>query len=358
MTKTPLTAAEMETARRVYLETRSQTQAADAAGRARVTIRDYLRREGLLRSEVGSLTTPKVQPQVQSDFNEGVAAYIEWCKEQGRPVPRLPGYEAVTETIEPEPEPVGVVVRAPKLYRRVVVLSDIHLPYHDKLCTRVALDFIADYKPDLVVLNGDILDCYEISDHQKDPTRAKTLQDEFDESRWFFTDLNRHAADVVYIQGNHEQRLERLIANNRGLAKMRALEWAKAAELPTRWKVYRDQTHYHNGGFMWLHGNLRGRVQSGGLNPARALASKLRTALGAGHFHRESLNVERQYNGSQIVSYSQGHLSDLEIAGGYVRWPDWQTGFSVVEFSEGGDAWPYLLRFNNGRLVFGREYAL
>jgi predicted phosphodiesterase len=360
-----LTDGEKAIARKVYAETGSQTRAADAAGRARLTIRDYLKGAGLLKLQVApasapsSLTTQAEQPV--SDYNEGVADYIEWCKANGKPIPKLPGYEHLlpqASTSERLPEVPALIVRASKLYRRVVVLSDIHLPYENKIHLRLALDFITDYRPDLLLLNGDILDAYDISDHQKDPSRAGTLQDEFDSSRWFFRAIDQLGCDVVYVQGNHEQRLERMIANNRGLFKLRSLEWAKAAELPTRWKVYRDQTHYHNGQFAWLHGNLKGRVSSGGVNPAKTIYSKLRISTGCGHFHKESLHIERQYDGSQHISYSQGHLSDVEKAGGYIAWPSWQDGFSIVEFSSDGAPWPYLLRFNNGRLVFGKEYAL
>jgi hypothetical protein len=78
-----------------------------------------------------------------------------------------------------------------------------------------------------------------------------------------------------------------------------------------------------------------------------------------GHFHRESWWVERQYKGPQLVSYSQPHLSDIEKAGGYIRFPNWQSGFSINEFSKSGEPHPHILRFQNNELVFaGKEYAL
>ena len=61
---------------------------------------------------------------------------------------------------------------------RCLVLSDIHIPYHDQAALALALAYARDYRPTHIVLNGDILDAQEISSHPKDKHNPITFQDE------------------------------------------------------------------------------------------------------------------------------------------------------------------------------------
>ena len=56
--------------------------------------------------------------------------------------------------------------------KRYVVLSDIQIPFQDDSALEVAYKLIKDIKPDGVILNGDITDCYAISDFDKEIGRA------------------------------------------------------------------------------------------------------------------------------------------------------------------------------------------
>ena len=61
-----------------------------------------------------------------------------------------------------------------------VVLNDLHGQFIDKVAFALALGFIKRQQPDNVVLNGDIVDFYKISNFDKDPLRLESLQDELD----------------------------------------------------------------------------------------------------------------------------------------------------------------------------------
>ena len=61
---------------------------------------------------------------------------------------------------------------------KFVFLTDIHwgyerdgsrhkVPLHDERAVSIAMQFIADFKPDHVILGGDILDCGSVSHHRR-----------------------------------------------------------------------------------------------------------------------------------------------------------------------------------------------
>src|SRR5574343_137762 len=46
---------------------------------------------------------------------------------------------------------------------RIFVMGDIHIPFQDTAALRLALEFCHEYQPDIILLNGDILDQYAAS---------------------------------------------------------------------------------------------------------------------------------------------------------------------------------------------------
>ena len=97
---------------------------------------------------------------------------------------------------------------------RVVSLSDFQLPFIDEPLTDAIVEFISDYKPHDIILNGDILDCYEVSDFDKRPERLFHLGTEFEMAGDLIRRLKRYAAkdvQVWWVDGNHEERLQRAI---------------------------------------------------------------------------------------------------------------------------------------------------
>jgi hypothetical protein len=142
----------------------------------------------------------------------------------------------------------------------------------------VACKAIRAYKPNQLVIGGDFYDCFSISDDDKEPGRCDFLQDEFDSSRETVKEIDDAAgdADVVFLDGNHEYRLMRMLHKNQGLFKLRSLELPLAAELPKRWQYFPNQTRFKLGPLTLLHGDVRGRgtaVKHAGFG----MLSKLRT---------------------------------------------------------------------------------
>lgn len=88
---------------------------------------------------------------------------------------------------------------------KFVVLSDIHFPYQDDKAIKAALNFVKTNPVDTIILNGDILDFYDVSSFDKDPSRINSLQKEIDMAQKFFKKLRTIKPDarIVFIKGNH-----------------------------------------------------------------------------------------------------------------------------------------------------------
>ncbi len=93
-----------------------------------------------------------------------------------------------------------------------LILSDIHVPYHDRTTLELA---VAEAKRRGVVgvlLNGDTLDSHEISNHDREPSAPRYI-DEVDTGRRLLAWLRSQfpKSRIVLKEGNHEERLSRYI---------------------------------------------------------------------------------------------------------------------------------------------------
>src|SRR5687768_17608078 len=96
--------------------------------------------------------------------------------------------------------------------KRIGILSDIHFPYYDKEALNAAIAYLKKWKPDCILLNGDIIDCYHGSDYIRDP-RQRSFQYELDMLRSFIQQLRKiwPSQKIIYKIGNQEERWERTI---------------------------------------------------------------------------------------------------------------------------------------------------
>ena len=61
--------------------------------------------------------------------------------------------------------------------KRLLVLSDIHIPYHNIESLTCAFDFAKGEKPDAILLNGDTLDFFGLSKFIKDPKKRSVAHE-------------------------------------------------------------------------------------------------------------------------------------------------------------------------------------
>ena len=101
-----------------------------------------------------------------------------------------------------------IVRDASQIVKKVVVAGDLHIPHHDDLAIQLLEKFLKDYQPDTFILNGDILDCPQISKYARVPG-GSTLQQDFVLAHSYLSDFRQilPQSHIQYIEGNHEFRI-------------------------------------------------------------------------------------------------------------------------------------------------------
>lgn len=212
-----------------------------------------------------------------------------------------------------------------------VVLSDLQVPWHDTLVLEdLVLPFIDALKPTGVVLNGDILDCYSISDFDKDPKNADwTLEREIEMTQGILKRLRR-IERRHWLDGNHEHRWTRVQWRNGRLSTMfKSLpEALRLGDYGFTYGTY--GAHVDLGKLRVTHGHL---VSKHSAWTGKAHFDHYGSSVLVGHTHRLGAYYRTDLRG-QHVAFENGCLCRLDPE--YVQHPNWQQGFSVVKVFSGG----------------------
>jgi predicted phosphodiesterase len=215
--------------------------------------------------------------------------------------------------------------------QKVLILSDIHIPYHDIDALSVAIQTGIDEDVDTVVLNGDALDCHMISDFVKDPKKRK-FKDELYAMRSFLSELRGQfpQAEIIYKEGNHEERYWRYMR-----VKAPELFDIDAFDFPTlthcdkhdiKWLDGKSKINI--GGLSIFHGHEFGKQFLPSVNVARGLFLKTKANAMCGHHHQTAEHTERDVNGKVITCWGVGCLS--ELSPDYNPYSKYNHGFAII----------------------------
>jgi predicted phosphodiesterase len=213
-----------------------------------------------------------------------------------------------------------------------MVINDIQIPYQDTRVMALVYGFIRNLKPNGVILNGDIVDCYAISDFVRSPSGPHSIMPEVRGAGKLMGAIAPYTSSRVWIGGNHEDRLRRY-------------EWKRLPELAEHpdlgfeslfklsdygfdWQPY--GSFYNLGKLMVTHGSL---VSKHSAISAKNHFDKYGTSVLVGHTHRLGVYYKRNVRGVH-GAWENGCLCRLDPE--YVQHPDWQQGFSVVNVWPGG----------------------
>lgn len=234
---------------------------------------------------------------------------------------------------------------------KVLILSDIHIPYHDEVAVAAAINHGKKKKPDVIILNGDIGDFYGVSRHDKDPRRS--LADELDAIRQFLFHLRKQfpVTRILYKIGNHEARMEMFLVKNAPV-----LLGVSDFELPVLLKFDELQielvpslTLIRLGNLPIYHGHELPQGMSSPVNPARGIWMRVQESLICGHWHRTSEHTESTGLNKRLSScWSTGCLCDLTPDYAIVN--RWNHGFAWVETQADGNYEVFNHKIINGRV--------
>jgi predicted phosphodiesterase len=281
-------------------------------------------------------------------------------------------------------------------WQTAVVLPDMQVGFfraadaeldatHDERAIAVALAILADEQPDLVVLVGDNADFPEFGKYRLTPAFQRTTQATIDRLGVLCAQLRSAAPDarIVWIAGNHEERLPNFIIDNAaaafGLRQANKPETWPVLSVPNLCRFDEHDIEYLPGypaSSLWINERLRvihgTRVRSGG-STAHAYLATEKTSVIFGHVHRReyAARTREDHDGpKETLAASPGCLARIDGAvpstnGGtdldgrpIVRHEDWQQGLAVVEYEVGNGRFTYAnVAIHDGWAMWrGKEY--
>lgn len=238
----------------------------------------------------------------------------------------------------------------PKGNNRVLILSDIHLPYHDEQALSIALEWAYERKPNAIILNGDTMDMYQASRFIKD-RRLRDLNGEIEMTRDFLAQLKEEFDCPIYFKiGNHEARWENYLKTVApellGIADFELKHILRFGELGIT-EIKSNQV-IKAGKLNILHGHEFGHQVFSPVNAARGLYMKAKANSIIGHHHQTSEHSEKDLNGDVVTCWSIGTLCGLMPE--YMPYNKWNHGFAWLEVHDNGDFEVKNLRIINGKV--------
>jgi predicted phosphodiesterase len=235
----------------------------------------------------------------------------------------------------------------PSGIRKLAILTDIHLPYHNKEALLAAVKHIRDFEPDTILLNGDILDFEKLSRFVTSPRKPDVV---FELDMWkafakwlrdYFPNTN-----IYFRNGNHELRL--LMYVRRNAAALEGLvDFEQIMQFNNFGIKFVDNVIGMNFGELCVyHGHeVYGGV--GAINIAKVVLDRTHINSAIGHFHRTQEFSRKSAHDKVIACWSIGCLQEHRVD--YMPVNQWNYGFALVEFEKDGK-----FHFMNKKIIDGK----
>jgi len=231
--------------------------------------------------------------------------------------------------------------------QKVFLICDIHIPFHDQIAVDAALGYADRYKPDTIVIDGDMMDFYKCSRFTK-KTGKHDIKGELKMGREFLTDLRkRHPkAKMIFKEGNHESHLERYVLEN-------AVEIADLVDdlLINKLDLSALDIEYRKDFFsigkLWY---LHGHEKPTGGNADYVTNVMFKYVLDHcifGHHHRVQEKIFKRIDGSTLWVGAVGYLGGPMD---YAPLNNWSQGFATVDYGRNGTFHAKLFKIQGGEI--------
>lgn len=240
-------------------------------------------------------------------------------------------------------------------------MNDLHGPWHCPVSTEIMFAIALDIGVDVIWINGDFLDFYNVNSHgPKHPHVGTTLEDEIEWGRQALRKIRKMFPNITinYLYGNHEDRLERfLIKNCRELFdSVKLHKLLELDELGIMWYPYNTRKQVENTNLYIQHS-----PPSYGKNGAMtSLEKDIDQSSIYGCTHRQQLATRTGKSGDQYYCYYNGWLGSstrtrehrriFSYAKGH---ESWQSCFAVVTTYGGEHFKVEQIEINDGRAFYG-----
>lgn len=209
-------------------------------------------------------------------------------------------------------------------YERVLVSGDTHFPYHRKSYFTDLKNIIREYKPDLFVHVGDLVDLHAISKHQPEP-EAHSSQEEYLKARFAVSTLKTVLGPIEtrLCMGNHDARIEKQCKLVNVVPSM-IKSFKDVYNIPDNWLLANEHVIDN---IVYLHGKsaVRGKVA---LNYGMSCVQ--------GHFHH-LLSVDYLVSAYQRIfsCYTGAACDDKTIAFTYAKENITKSAYGFIVITKG-----------------------
>jgi predicted phosphodiesterase len=243
---------------------------------------------------------------------------------------------------------------------RIVVVSDLQIPYHDPRAVHNLIDFIKRYKPDRVVSIGDEIDLPQVSKWEKGRMGeyAGTIGKDRDATVKILEKLR--VTDV--IRSNHTDRLFNYIASYApGLYGIPELQLENFLRLPELGITYWRKPMPIAPNWVAVHGD-HGRISQVAGQTALKQALQHGKSLVCGHTHRLGLSSVTEASGGIVgrilTGLEVGNLMNFKAASYTHGSANWQQGFGLL-YVDGRNVTPVAVPVakDGSFIVEGKRYG-
>jgi predicted phosphodiesterase len=235
---------------------------------------------------------------------------------------------------------------------KVLVIGDLHLPYHNLASLTLALQTGEREKCDGVLINGDLIDFHTLSRFEKDPEK-RSFKEERAIAKAFLRRLRELflKARIVFKEGNHDERLRKFVMDRApeiyeesifGLDALLGLGNLGIEHVNEKREVMLGKLPV-------LHGHELPHGIAAPVNPARGAYLRAKTSVLVNHHHKTSEHTETDLKREIITTWSVGCLCQLRQQ--YNPFNGNNHGFAIVEIAKGGDYMVRNSRIHNGKLL-------
>lgn len=243
--------------------------------------------------------------------------------------------------------------------KKVMVTNDYHIPYEDSKSIDMMTKVAKVYKPDIFVINGDFVDFYSLSFWDKNPEHFDVTH-EIERAKGYLKQLRSAVGpktQMYYLEGNHENRLQRYLWKNPELAQLDVLKMENLLDLDkynVKW-IGADMDYWKKssgalnlGNTRIMHGDNRLNGASTSKYSGYSIKNTLQTTRKntiIGHVHRGAIHYNTNED-ETLVGIEGGCLcQEIPTA-------NWQQGFTTFELHRGKGYNHRFHHIDNHKLIY------
>ena len=243
---------------------------------------------------------------------------------------------------------------------RILIVSDLQVPYHDPKAVQNLIDFVRRYKPDRVISVGDEIDLPSVSKWERGRIGeyAGTIGKDRDIAVKILEKLR--VTDVV--RSNHTDRLFNYIASYApGLYGIPELQLENFLRLPELGIAYWRKPLPVAPNWVVVHGD-HGRISQVAGQTALKQAVQHGKSLVCGHTHRMGISSLTEASGGILgrilTGFEVGNLMDFKKAHYTHGSANWQQGFGLL-YVDGKNVTPVAVPIarDGSFVVEGKRYG-